>query len=39
LLEGGKAGGAEVLVVEILGMFPDIEGEQRGERFLDFGGN
>lgn len=32
-------GGAAVLAVEVVGVFPDIEGKQRGERFFDIGGN
>ena len=35
LPEGGEMGGTTVLVVQIVGVLPDIEGEERGETFCD----
>ena len=35
LPEGGEMGGAAVLVVEVVGVFPDVEGEEGVEAFGD----
>ena len=37
LPKGGEMGGAAVLVVEIVGVLPDVEGEQGFEAFGDGG--